>query len=131
MAIYIKDITIESDPYGRYRVKYKDKAVILERYVFNQLYDMNDHVQIYKFLVQNFFHEKPEMMYDEYFGTDSYELDLETERIKKLKAEKFESGILGEKGTNQTQSPKELSRKNLNSTFWGSMIIQDIIDANS
>lgn len=131
MAIYINDLTIENDPYGRYRITYKDKAVMLERYEFNQLYDKLEHGQMYQFIIQNFFHEKPDMMYDEYFGTDSYDVERETERLKKLKVEQFKRGILGEKGKEQQPSPKQVNRIKLKSTFWGMLICQDIINDNN
>ncbi len=129
MAIYINDLTIENDPYGRYRISYKDKVVILDRYQFNQLYDNLDHGPMYKFIVLNFFHEKPDMMYDEYFGTDSYDVERETERLKKLKAQTLEQKL--DNDNRKQPSQKELNRTKLNSTFWGMLLIQDIIDASN
>ncbi|AMM43754.1 hypothetical protein FDG95_gp189 [Pectobacterium phage vB_PcaM_CBB] len=133
MAIYINDVKIENDAYGhgRFRIEYKDKAVVVERYHFNHLYDTLDHRQMYNFIVREFFNEKPDMMYDEYFGTDSYDVDRETERLKKLKIEQFERGIRGEKGKEQKPTPKQVNDRKRTSTFWGMLIQQDIIDGIS
>lgn len=132
MAIYINDIKIETDKfgYGRFRIEYKDKAVVVDRYHFNHFYDTLDHQQMYNFIVRNFFHENTDMMYDEYFGTDSYDVERETARLKKMKAKQFERGVEGVRDKDKKPTPKQVNYSKLQSSFWGRLIIEDTLNVN-
>ena len=118
MAIYINDVKIETDPaYGRrFRVEYNGKSVFVARHPFNHLHDKMEHNHLYKFIVCNLFNEKPNMMYDEYFGSDLC-TDNDDTKLNLIPS------YMTEKQNNDRNSKTKLGI-----TFWGALIVEDILD---
>ncbi|UYE98615.1 hypothetical protein XbC2_186 [Xanthomonas phage XbC2] len=83
--------------------------------------------QIYKSILERIMRsgqmEKSEMaMYEEYFGTDDYSL---TERLKKQKQNQFEAKREAFEAHKKEQS--RITRSKLGITFWGALIVEDIL----
>lgn len=127
MALNLYDITVEFDQYSRrYRLQYKDSAYIMERHIFDHMYDTYDSYKLYNFLKKEYFGDDSTMMFDEYYGSvDTYRPETAAEATARMKAEKVKQF------ENKERNKKQQNKNALNGSFWGMLLVQDILDGNA
>lgn len=138
MALYIRDITVEVDEnnVSQYKLSYEEKYTFVSKITFDTIYDsVLDQTKLYKIIKHEFFRTN-NMMYDEYFGTDDNSYQHVPHRlapstpttVSQIAARQAKSKL--DVLRNKENNIKIENRNKLGGTFWGNLIVQDVLNGN-
>lgn len=119
----IYDLTIE--PIDRhylkyYRLQYKNAFVTLHSYIIDDLFNTYEPQIVYNYIINQYFYENTPMLYEDYGCNQDYVYN--ENKYTKVK-QKLLHGL---QTTELTK--KEIDKNKLKNNFWGSLIIEDIVD---